>query len=511
MISDIFKTTNLPLWAVFVLILSAGFLANLFLNRYKPGLRSIPGPFLASFTNLWRLIDVARGRHQDTLINLHRKYKSKLVRIGPNAVSVADPDAVRIIYGLKTGFSKTDFYKVQQNLSEGRPLENLFNTLRDDFHAAIRRPVANAYSLTSLLRYEPFVDTTSQFFLQRLDDLYASTGRVCDLGTWLQYYAFDVIGEMTFSKRLGFLETANDVGGIIADLEWRLTYFAWCGQMPFLDKFLVKSPIAVRLVPTNNVVRFTLGQVNERLAHPSDRQDFLGIFLKAKEEFPEVVNDRQVTSYSTTNVFAGSDTTAISLRSAIYHLLKDPPKLRKLVAEIDEVVGDRDCVQQPISFAEASKMPYLQAVIKEAMRIHPAVGLLIERYVPPAGCEIAGTWLPGGTKVGINPWVLHRNKEVYGQDADVFRPERWLEAEPERLKVMERSFLAFGSGSRTCIGRHISMLEMTKVIPQLLWAFEFELENPKATWDLRNYWFVRQTGLRVFIRRRKYGLSEQSH
>lgn len=69
-------------------------------------LRTIPGPLLASMTNLWRLIDVLQGQHHDTLIRLHREHKSKLIRIGPNTVSVADPEAVKVIYGLNKGFQK---------------------------------------------------------------------------------------------------------------------------------------------------------------------------------------------------------------------------------------------------------------------------------------------------------------------------------------------------------------------------------------------------------------------
>jgi len=270
---------------------------------------------------------------------------------------------------------------------------------------------------------------------------------------------------MTFSKRLGFLETGSDVGGIIANLESRLNYFAWvrvarlktllthsayelqCGQIPILDKFLVKSPIALRAMSTNYAVKFTLGLVKDRMRHPSERVDFLDMFLRAKQEHPEVVDDRQVTSYSVTNVFAGSDTTAISLRSVIYHLLKNPEKLRKTVEEIDGVVQGRDCWQRPVTFAEANTMTYLQAVLKEAMRVHPAVGLLLERTVPREGCEIAGTWLPGGTTVGIDPWVLHRNTEVYGKDASNFRPERWLEADAETLKSMDRCSLVVRTAS----------------------------------------------------------------
>lgn len=212
--------------------------------------------------------------------------------------------------------------------------------------------------------------------------------------------------------------------------------------MPFLDKLLVKNPLLMRMKSSNHVVNFTLNLVSERLANPGDRQDFLGAYLKAKKEYPEVVNDRQITSYSVTNVFAGSDTTAISLRSVLYHLLKEGRAMKKVLDDIDEVVGKRDCFESPITFAESNKMLYLQAVLKEAMRVHPAVGLLLERTVPPGGCEIAGTVLPHGTIVGINPWVLHHNPEVWGEDVDAFRPERWLDADSEQLKVMERSFLA---------------------------------------------------------------------
>lgn len=197
----------------------------------------------------------------------------------------------------------------------------------------------------------------------------------------------------------------------------------------------------MRLVPTNRVVQFTLDCLTERFASPIDRKDFLQMFLKAKDNHPQVVNDRQVVSYSLTNVFAGSDTTAISLRSVFYNLLKNPRILQNVLQEIDETIGERDCYQQPISFAESNKMTYTQSVLKEAMRTHPAVGLLLERRVPEGGCHIAGEWLPGGTIVGINPWVLHRDKQVFGDDADVFRPERWLDTDPERLKIMERSFI----------------------------------------------------------------------
>src|ERR1700761_6629518 len=83
-----------------------------------------------------------------------------------------------------------------------------------------------------------------------------------------------------------------------------------------------------------------------------------------------------------------------------------------------------------------------QAVIKEALRIHPGVAFPLERYIPPEGATICGIDLPGNTNISATAAVIHMNKEVYGADADQFRPERWIEASPEQLKHMDRSFLA---------------------------------------------------------------------
>lgn len=80
--------------------------------------------------------------------------------------------------------------------------------------------------------------------------------------------------------------------------------------------------------------------------------------------------------------------------------------------------------------------------MKEAMRLHPGVGFPLERFVPPEGAEICGRTLPGGTNVSITAPVIHHNKEIYGQDANIFRPERWLEASSEELKAMDRYFFA---------------------------------------------------------------------
>ena len=79
--------------------------------------------------------------------------------------------------------------------------------------------------------------------------------------------------------------------------------------------------------------------------------------------------------------------------------------------------------------------------MKEAMRLHPSVGFGLERYVPAGGATICGHYLPAGTVVSMNAWSVHQNKHVFGDDAQEFRPERWIDADEEALKRMGRASL----------------------------------------------------------------------
>lgn len=173
--------------------------------------------------------------------------------------------------------------------------------------------------------------------------------------------------------------------------------------------------------------------------------------------------------------------------------------MQKLQREIDdETAAGR--LSEFISDKEARGLPYLNAVEKEAMRLHSSVGFLLERHVPAEGATICGQHIPGGTIVGINPWVLQHDGEVF-PDPDSFRPERWLEADPEHLAEMDKSFFSFGAGSRVCIGRNISMIEMRKIIPLLIRQFDISLEKDE-TWEVRNVWFTQQTLPKCGLRRR---------
>lgn len=214
--------------------------------------------------------------------------------------------------------------------------------------------------------------------------------------------------------------------------------------------------------------------------------------------------------YPASNITAGSDTTAskqqhltdisshdtgvdfdiVTLSCIIYSLLWNPACAQELRNEID-MFAREGRISNPVTFKEAQNMPYLQAVIKEALRIHPATGQILPRIVPAPGAELCGYHVPAGTCVGSNAWALHRDTSIWGPDADTFRPERWLE---EGASVLERSFMPFGLGSRTCIGKNISLLEVAKVIPQIYRNFEIHHVDPgkPEVWETDNRFFVKQ-------------------
>lgn len=181
-------------------------------------------------------------------------------------------------------------------------------------------------------------------------------------------------------------------------------------------------------------------------------------------------------------VLAGSETTAISLSSIFYHLLRNRRCYDKLMGELRGAVREGLISEESseiVTWKSSQALPYLDAVVQESFRLHPAAGLMLERRTPASGINILGHHIPGGTIVGCNAWVLHRRPEVFGQDVDVFRPERWLEAGKEQLKDMKSTMFQFGAGARTCIGRNISLLEIYKLVPTFLRRFEVSLYFPR--------------------------------
>jgi cytochrome P450 len=418
-------------------------------TRYRHDLRKIPGPFLASFTNLDRIWSCALGKQMDYHLSLHAKY-GRLVRVGPNHVSVSDGQSIQQLYSISTKFYKSDFYSLFDIKTPAGTASTIFSVRDENIHKVKKRPVANAFSMSTLRELEPMNDACSEILLRKLRE---REGQEIDLGKWLHWYAFDVISSITFSNRLNFMEQEKDVGNIIEAIEGRLVYNSIIGQAPWLHKFFFGNPVvsyltsAIPAVAALNKSKYIVSFAAQQLQRYQGKDsssgqlpDMLDRFKRFKDG-EQVMSDSELLSHAVSNIFAGSDTTAASLRAIFYYLCRTPAAYKKVLVELDEAIRGGK-LSDPITFAEAQDLKYFQAVVKEALRMHPAVGLLLERVVPRGGTEVGGMWLAGGTVVGINPWVAARDKEVYGEDSEIFKPERWLDADEKGLKAMERNFLA---------------------------------------------------------------------
>lgn len=125
--------------------------------------------------------------------------------------------------------------------------------------------------------------------------------------------------------------------------------------------------------------------------------------------------------------------------AVFYYLLKNPETLARLQKEIDNATHEHR-ISEFVSWKESQTLPYLDACVKEALRLHPPIGFPMERIVPESGLEVDGYHIPAGTRVSMNPWAVHREIWLYGDDPDVWRPERWMCSE-EKRKTMYNSLL----------------------------------------------------------------------
>jgi cytochrome P450 len=468
----------------------------------------IPGPFFASISRLWVANLIRRGDFEKFLLRLHKKH-GRFVRIAPDEISIADPDAIKIIYSVTSGFTKTDFY--DPFATHMSPHPDLFAARNEKVHAERRRLVNNAYSMSSVLESENYIDECSQLFMNRMGE-YADGGKTCDLGMWFQMYAFDVVGTLFFGRMFGFLETRTDYGTYITSLDTYLPVLATNfvlpsyarGVLPFLANLGFQS-IRDAVSSIINIRKAAFDVVAEREQNLKEgkvgRKDILSTLFKVQKEKGAgghlLTADIEQETYVA--LFAGSDTTAIAMRSIFYFLMKKPKFYKKLQEEIDAATARGELSEPTVRYAEAVKLPYLNACCKEGMRHHPSVGFTLPRETPAGGKEISGRFFPGGSKVGICAAVVHSNKEIFGDDADQFNPERWFR---ENAANMDRYMFQFGGGSRSCIGRHISITEMYKMFPQFIRTFNVELVDPNKEWETRNTWFNRQIGINVKVTRR---------
>ena len=193
---------------------------------------------------------------------------------------------------------------------------------------------------------------------------------------------------------------AGDDGGYFDQLWATLRSAAWLGQVPWMywvhDFCIPTLGDYLAVNARHGYFRtFAIDQIEARRTRGGGHQDILIKLLTMNKSKPLDFPDNGVSSMATSNIFAGSDTTAISIRAVLYYLCKNSECMGKLVREIDKL-SKAGQISIPPTVQQAQEMPYLRACLHEALRLHPAVGMSLKRVTPPNGIKVNGFYFLQG-------------------------------------------------------------------------------------------------------------------
>ncbi|KAF7503960.1 hypothetical protein GJ744_002985 [Endocarpon pusillum] len=473
------------------------FSAYLFSSYWR--LHHIPGPFLASFSKLWLLKWVIRAELHIGLLEACEKY-GHIARIGPNEVVTNDPEIIRRINAVRSPYKRSTWYN---STCFDHSRNHVFCERDEGRHVELRNQMIAGYSGKENPSLELSIDKRLTHFISFIRQKYLSCSveasslekrefqsasycyKPVDFARIAQYFALDVISDIAFGQPFGFLETDSDVHDYIKTQKALLPLFEWFAMFPSLWR-LTRIGWVSRLLMPKTTDKSGLGClmgvaeriVNHRYAATSKcapKSDMLGSFIR--HGLPQ----EQAKVETVLQVMAGSDTTVTSLRMFVLFMNTSPPVLHRLLAELDaaEKAGK---LSRPMARGSEiqAHIPYLCACVKESLRMWPPVLGLGFKDVPEGGDTINDIFLPAGTSVGCDAWGLHRSKAVYGDDADFYRPGRWIDTKDEKkLAEMNRSAdLVFGYGKNGCLGKPVAFMELNKTVTELFRRFDISLVKP---------------------------------
>lgn len=447
---------------------------------FTSGISDIPGPFLASISVLWQLYHIIDGHTEEEVIALHKKHGT-FVRISHKEVSVSDPSAIQTI--LMASITKGDWYKIF-SLPDSR-FVNAMSECDPRLHAKRMKNIAAGYTLTNIMRSEKYVDTAIALLRKRFNEI-IDADKAMEPAVWFNYFAFDVLGEVTFSKRFGFLEKGYDIGGAIANTRQLAIYVSIMGYLMWLHKLLLGNPLIsmLNLQPNQHIFDTTMATIEGRRKNPESRKDMVQLWTERLLSNPDKMEQNEIFAAATANVGAGADTVSAALQSFFYFMIRSPRGyMDRLKKELDDAQAAGQ-LSDVVTYMETQNLPFLQACIKEAYRHHSPVGFGLPRVAPAEGITVAGRFFPSGTVLSVNPWVIHRNTEIFGEDADDFNPERWLVVDGDNkeesiAKVRSRAnhLITFGAGYNGCPGKHLAHLEISKLTATLVRDFDFYMAD----------------------------------
>jgi cytochrome P450 len=431
--------------------------------------RGVPGPKLYALTR-WRLAyDDWRGIRTRTIHHLHQNY-GPVVRISPNEISFNSLSALKTIYGAGSGFERTSFYRMFDAYGH----QNLFTFASPKDHGERKKLLNHAYSKSSILKVSAAdIEGKAWEYMQLLE---TEPDMASEIFTSLHYYSLDNITHFLYDKDRG--ATASLTGSVtdrallddILDparrkLSWFFTHF------PRYTKWLMsRTGVSEKIVsllgllpqkkPTvyTGIRRHALEAWHSFSAISSDEKlkskssTIIGRLWENHTSRKETgLQDLEIASETADHLLAGVDTTSDTLMFLIWALSlpKNTNFQEKLIEEVT-LMSPLTLDSRGIPTADATgKLPYLDAVIKETLRLYAPLPASEPRSLP-VDTVIDGYKIPANTTVSMSPYSLHRNADVF-PDSLVFNPERWL-GDSKDVAEMKKWFWAFSSGGRMCIG-----------------------------------------------------------
>ncbi|KIK61041.1 hypothetical protein GYMLUDRAFT_43136 [Collybiopsis luxurians FD-317 M1] len=232
--------------------------------------------------------------------------------------------------------------------------------------------------------------------------------------------------------------------------------------------------------------------LNERRENPIEKKDLLNTMLYSTDpKTGQGLSDDAIVKNLLTFLIAGHETSSGLMSFMCYYLIKNPEKMRKLQSEIDEILGG-----QPVQSQDFSKMPYLNAVIRETLRLTPTAPMRVVIPVEDTHLGNGKYFVKAGSSLVINTWVYQKDPKVWGEDAGEFRPERMMDGKFEALPP--QAWQPFGFGMRGCIGRAFAWQEVSLVMTSILQKFDLSFVDPAYNLELKQALTVKPKDL--FIR-----------
>lgn len=380
-------------------------------RRHFSPLKDIPGPFWASFSRLWHLRITLDGNQNEQLTEAHEKY-GHFVRLANNEVSVSHPDAIRRV--LLAPLKKGDMYKMS-TFPDWR-YQNPMSVVDPKRKVELSKQFASGYTLTNALKSEEAMDGLVAGLLGWMDK-FAVSQEPMELDRFVTFLTFDLLGEVLFSKPFGYITAGQDIGGSISTNLKLIGIHAIVSHFRALQ-LAALNPLTSKLLPWGHLFNTAFTALEERKVSPDARFDVVAHWLRTSAEHPGRLTGRDILANATANVGAGSDTVSCAAQSFLYHMARRPDLWARARDEIRASQGGSSCGGPGVvAYGGAARLPFFQACLKEALRVHNPVPMGLPRVAPEGGLRIGGTTLPEGTTVSVSPWVIHHSKEIFGPDA----------------------------------------------------------------------------------------------